>query len=255
MSSKNLHVAPCLTASGVIKMAMPDRGSEEVIYLPVDLSCSPLPKDYSDRELFKTVLWHNRMESYDRLTEFINFDFSKYDKIIVWHGDVSWELLFLYLMCDITDHEKLYEIDLTQSKELVETVSIRHQKHNPVLKRNWNIYMGEISLEETSHLFRSEKKIENNKCFYYKELWYKWRNIKKNYILNSPSGELKGYSDNFMDKAIFRALKKESNMRKVVNDVFNKQNCYALSYHTIKRRIRELIDMGCISANLFENKE
>lgn len=247
---KELHIVASSCVTSVVKQSLTEEETQysDVTYFPVDLCCHPLPKDYSDLELARTF-FSSRSQEFDRFVELLDFvhhDYSKYDKVIIWHGDITFELLFLYMMCDLVSSKNLYEIDLTKIPALLKYTNERNNGNED----HWTIYMGSISpyTAKENHLTSYVSQIEEEKLQEYRDLWNKWKNTSTKFILNSPGGELKAYPGDFMDKAILQTLHKYSKYRMVLCEVFRKFSPYGIGDHIIAERISYLYEHGIIQA-------
>lgn len=235
---RTIHITPGISAYYTISKALPQDSYDDIIYCPVDLSVSPLPNDYSDRELFKTIAHSKNVLMFDKLKAFIHYDFSKYDRVVVWHGDISFEMLILYLLSDLVEENKLYEIDLTKSK-FMKSLST---------KRNWTAYMGEISINDiiNADLLSQIQMIPAEKFLEFKKEWNTWRKTKCDYILNNQYGKLKAYRNSLIDKAILQEVNEGMELRKLSSRVYRSLERYGLSERVIIDRIYQLYDEEAI---------
>lgn len=241
MEIKTLHIAPALSVTSCIRSSLHNfEGMNKVIHCPVHLSCTPLPKDYSDRELFRTTMCYQDIKVYDALLSFVNIDFNQYDRIIVWHGDVASELLMLYMVADLVDYRKLYEIDLTDSVDLTQKVAC--DAYAEQRDGFWKISMGEIRMSDVEEyeLHLLLKKTSVSDSISYRRLWQEFRALDVNYIFNRQNGKLTGYPDDFMDEAILESCKQCKRFILTVADVLNRFSYLDLNDTAIINRIHTI---------------
>lgn len=86
------------------------------------------------------------------------FNFGKYDKIVIWHGNNIQEKLLLYLACALLPHENLYEAAITEA--------IKQHGYTP-------IKVTECSSSSISTLLDCITPIDSNKKELYKQEWIK----------------------------------------------------------------------------------
>ena len=113
MKENTLHVVSGLSSKGRVAQSLGRLGIKETVtYLPTDFSFGYIPKDFSDKELCFSLASRNQIDLFYNLKEFITTDYSRYQKVIVWHGWSANDLLLLYLMSVLTE-ENLYPIDIS----------------------------------------------------------------------------------------------------------------------------------------------
>lgn len=122
--ANTLHIVHGLSAKGTLKLYFEQTNiNEDIFALEIVLKYGHFSNDELkyhpkfDRELF---LNYNDFEHYtkcDNLTEFIDYNFDEYEKIVVWHGNNVEDLLMLYLSCSLIKG-KLYDVDISEIKYL-----------------------------------------------------------------------------------------------------------------------------------------
>lgn len=178
----------------------------EVLYFPSMFECGHLPKDLSDKELILHLASYGEMELLDKLKDFVTKDFTKYEKVIVWHGDNANELLMLYFICSFID-ANLYHIDITK-------------KTIPENSASNSVQMLDLSPANICDMGWMEEILEPisvDKQVSYKQLWNQWT-AKKGYYrrYNKVINDIEILDENFMDMVICEVLQKESDYRMAV---------------------------------------
>ena len=109
METKTLHVVSSSSAKVTLEMG---KVKDDIVFLPINLSCAYIPKDFSDKELCFALASQNKIGIFDQFKDFITKDYSVYDRVIVWHGWAASDLLLLYLMSTLIE-DNLYQITIT----------------------------------------------------------------------------------------------------------------------------------------------
>jgi Protein of unknown function. len=86
------------------------------------------------------------------------FNFSKYDKVVIWHGNNIQEKLLLYLACALLPNENLFEAAITDA--------IKQHGYTPTK-------LAECSSSSIAQLLESITPIDSNKKELYKQEWTK----------------------------------------------------------------------------------
>lgn len=243
MKRKTLHVVSSVSVQGTLRLGFGKMNiKDEVSYLPINLSFGYIPKDLSDKELgFALASITHHRPSYDhikhfcKLKQFFSINFSAYDKIIVWHGGAAADLLLLYLMSVIVKNN-LYQIDIRDS-----TAFMEKQPSSPCVYTG-NICPDDVIQYNMRSLAKPLSKEEMQLC---RKQWRKWKNRKSPFRLyDVETGDIKAYSENFMDSEIIKSAKKHSNIFQIVGDVMRKGNdrfSIFIPDSVINRRIYHLI--------------
>lgn len=87
-----------------------------------------------------------------------SFNFGKYDKVVVWHGNNIQEKLLLYLVCALLPNENLYEAAISETVEQHGYTPIR---------------LAECNISSLTTLLSSISPIDSNKKQAYKKEWEK----------------------------------------------------------------------------------
>ena len=217
---------------------------EEVTCLPINLSFGYLPKDFSDKELCMALASHTSYESFrtyskrlGKLKQFFSTDYSVYDKIIVWHGNSASDLLLLYLMSAIVK-EKLYHIDI---KECVGFMN-SHRRFTPIDMKN--VRPKDIAQYNMLSLVEP---LDEEKLQYCRKQWHRWKKNKSLFrFYDAETGDIKAYSDDFMDNCILETAKKHPDSGPFAFVAYVMANCQerfsvSVSDTAIKKRIHHLI--------------
>ena len=241
MNEKILHVTSDSANAGTVSHALHNmKISEEVVHCPIDLSCGYLPKDFSDKELCfavasqsYAVTTQERIELFDELKKFVSTDYSVYDKIIVWHGCSSRDLMTLYLMSVLVEGN-LYHIDIRDCSTFM---SIMSSTPFPG--------MGHVSPNLIQEMIPLAKPVSAAEKQKYQKQWHKWIHSKHPYRLSDPqTGVIKGFPENFMDKTIYESAKTNPSIIILTSRVWKEYLHLSISPSTICARILELSQKG-----------
>lgn len=221
MKENNLHVVSGLSSKGRVSHSLGLLGIKDTVkYLPTNLSSGYIPKDFSDKELCFSLASRNQIDGFYNLKEFITTDYSRYQKVIVWHGWSANDLLLLYLMSVLTE-ENLYQIDISDQYPDMGYVCIQD-----IIDKNM------VSLA---------KPVSKQEQIYYRNQWDKWANSPYPYRFSDiHKGIIEEYPENFMDPYIFDAVKKSDNLLLIIGDVMTKMDYLFIPDLIIYRRILEL---------------
>ena len=236
MEKKILHVVSCLTVSGTLRMGLREMNIKpEITYLPIDLSCGYIPKDFSDKELCFALASHGQIKIFDELKKFVTTDYSQYEKVVVWHGWSARDLLLLYLMSVIVD-EKLYCIDIRESQEFMKV----YQKRSP---SQFFPDMDNVSPYDISqyNMISLAKQLSQKEIQSYREKWSRWANSKSPFRFSSMhTGIIEEYPESFMDESIIELAKSGLDYRRVVGNIMLKFHDLFIPDSIIMRRIFKL---------------
>ena len=221
MKENILHVVSSLSHKGTVSRSLGLLGIKDTVkYLPTNLSSGHIPKDFSDKELCFSLASRNQIDLFYNLKEFITTDYSRYQKVIVWHGWSANDLLLLYLISVLTE-ENLYQIDISDQYPDMGYVCIQD-----IIDKNM------VSLA---------KQVSKQEQIYYRNQWDQWANSPYPYRFSDiHKGIIKEYPENFMDPYIFDAVKKSDNLLLIIGDVMTKMDYLNISDFIIYRRILEL---------------
>lgn len=221
MKENNLHVVSGLSSKGRVAQSLGLlRIKENVTYLPTDFSIGYIPKDFSDKELCFSLASRNQIDGFYNLKEFITTDYSRYQKVIVWHGWSANDLLLLYLMSVLTE-ENLYQIDISDQYPDMGYVCIQD-----IIDKNM------VSLA---------KPVSKQEQIYYRNQWDKWANSPYPYRFSDiQRGIIKEYPENFMDHYIIDAVKNSDKLLVIMGEVMSKLDSLFIPDFIIYRRILEL---------------
>ena len=237
MKENTLHVVSGLSSRGRLLQSLGLLGiKENVTYLPTDFSFGHIPKDFSDKELCFSLASRNQIDGFYNLKEFITTDYSRYQKVIVWHGWSANDLLLLYLMSVLTE-ENLYQIDISDQYPNMGYVCIQD-----IIDKNM------VSLA---------KPVSKQEQINYRNQWYKWANSNSPYRFSDiHTGVIKEYPENFMDSCIIESVKETDNLFMIIGAVMTKFDHLFIPDFIIYRRILELRQDKVLklSVTLNENK-
>ena len=182
-----------------------------IVSFPSFFECGYLPKDLSEKELsFHLQSLRLRPDDFRRvfneLKVFISEDYSKYNKVVIWHGNHANELLMLYFICSFIN-ARLYHVDITSVQvygcDGLNSISINDLSPNNVAQEDWfNDVMKPISENEKQE---------------YKELWNQWVNTEEGFRrYNKLLGNIERLPYNFMDEDIYTLLQNETMLSLIV---------------------------------------
>ena len=230
MESKTLHVVSSSSAKVTLEMG---KVKDDIVFLPINLSCAYIPKDFSDKELCFALTSQNQLNMFDQLKEFLTMDYSVYDRIIVWHGWAASDLLLLYLMSTLIE-DNLYQITITDYPVFKE----RHESA-PFVGMGWVCPMDVI--EMMSYI----KPISKSDLKKYKELWNRWKETKTPYRFSDiHTGIIEEYPADFMDSIINDIVNQETQISRVVGLVMGKFLELPIPDYMILNRLMDLWHMG-----------
>ena len=246
METKTLHVVSSSSAKVTLEMG---EVKDDIVFLPINLSCAYIPKDFSDKELCFSALsncnpYFDSQCLYEELRKFIDKDFTQYDKVIVWHGWEADDLLLLYLMSVLVE-SNLYHVDIRECKELV-------KKQSPSMRRSY-FGLGWVSPYDITsfNLYSYAKSLSEEEKEHNKKQWYRWANSSSPYRISSLSdGIIREYPVDFMDEVILDCAKKESQIRVIVAYVMGRFSDIQLHDTYISRRILELYWEGKLTISV-----
>lgn len=250
MKKKTLHVFAGTASSSAVKHAIPESEMQscDFLSLPVSFSSSPLPKDFSDDEILKSVIKHGSYERYKEFKRFVNYNFNKYERIIVWHGDIAHDQLFMLFMCKLVPCDKLYEIDLTRIDELKgyfeSRIKDREKHYGKRPYYSCSMILLPVSLIKEHDIISRAEKVSEERYAYCRAQYDHWQKSKAAFIYENESGELQGYPKAFMDKEIFKALKKHKVSAKIIYEVVGNLIQYGISPDDVYFRLMELCESG-----------
>ena len=230
METKTLHVVSGSSAKVTLEMG---KVKDDIVFLPINLSCTYIPRDFSDRELCFALASQNHLNMFDQLKEFLTMDYSVYDRIIVWHGWAASDLLLLYLMSTLIE-DNLYQITITDYP-----VFKKRHESAPYVGMGWVCPMDVI--EMMSYI----KPISKSDLKKYKELWNHWKETKTPYRFSDiHTGIIKEYPADFMDSTINDIVNQETQISRVVGLVMGKFLELPIPDYMILNRLMDLWYMG-----------
>lgn len=238
MKENTLHVVSGLSSKGIVLQSLGLlRIKEDVTYLPTDFSIGYIPKDFSDKELCFSLASRDHLDAFYNLKEFITTDYSKYQKVIVWHGWSAYDLLLLYLMSVITD-DNLYQIDIRDCDGFMQ----KHLSH-PEYAISQFPDMGYVCIDDIIDydMLSYAKPVSKKEQVYYRNQWDKWANSPYPYRFSDiQRGIIKEYPENFMDHYIIDAVKNSDKLFVIMGEVMSKLDSLFIPDFIIYRRILEL---------------
>ena len=230
MKTKTLHVVHGSSAKVTLEMG---KVKDDIVFLPINLSCAYIPKDFSDKELCFALASQNIIGIFDQFKDFITKDYSVYDRVIVWHGWAASDLLLLYLMSTLIE-DNLYQITITDYP-----VFKKRHESAPFVGMGWVCPMDVI--EMMSYI----KPISRSDLKKYKELWNHWKETKTPYRFSDiHTGIIKEYPADFMDSTINDIVNQETQISRVVGLVMGKFLELPIPDYMILNRLMDLWDMG-----------
>ncbi|MFI3314072.1 MAG: DUF3658 domain-containing protein [Rikenellaceae bacterium] len=117
---KNIHIVSSSTSKKCLSHCLETCNfDDDIVALEAAFNYGAIFKDFSAEQIekrndFLNALYPNR--SID-ISTYFNFDFSSYDKIIVWYGDSVDDIILLSMVCAQFDRE-IYYIDVNEIFEL-----------------------------------------------------------------------------------------------------------------------------------------
>ena len=230
METKTLHVVSSSAAKVTLEMG---KVKDDIVFLPINLSCAYIPKDFSDKELCFALASQNKIGIFDQFKDFITKDYSVYDRVIVWHGWAASDLLLLYLMSTLIE-DNLYQITITDYP-----VFKKRHESAPFVGMGWVCPMDVI--EMMSYI----KPISRSDLKKYKELWNHWKETKTPYRFSDiHTGIIKEYPSDFMDSTIIDIVRQETQISRVVGLVMGKFLELPIPDYMILKRLMDLWYMG-----------
>lgn len=230
MKTKTLHVVHGSSAKVTLEMG---KIKDDIVFLPINLSCCYIPQDFSDKELCFALASQNQFGMFDQFKDFITKDYSVYDRVIVWHGWAASDLLLLYLMSTLIE-DNLYQITITDYPDFKK----RHESA-PFVGMGWVCPM------DVSEMMSYMKPITKSDLQKYKEQWNRWKETKTPYRFSDiHTGVIEEYPADFMDSTIIDIVRKETQISRVVGLVMRKFLDMPIPDYMILNRLMDLWDMG-----------
>jgi len=124
--NKTLHIVSGMNAAGTMKLCFQTYElNDDILSFETGLTYGPIFRDFSDEELKKRSKYIDEFysepffypDTYKGLHNFIKYDFSIYDKIVVWHGKNVDEMILLYMVSALINVD-IYEADITELYDL-----------------------------------------------------------------------------------------------------------------------------------------
>lgn len=176
----------------------------------------------------------------DYLTKIMSLEYSKYDKVIIYHSNWVIELLDLYFVCKFLNLQKcdVYEFDMENfcdAKELQKYRCGRKFVQTGCIPRSE--YEGE-------DLFQYAKPCTKEKIAEYSKQWDKWAKVKNSYILNNPdTGELEEVARDFFDQSIDEAVRNKKEFWSATLELITKYESICGQIFMFADRIQELFEL------------
>lgn len=230
MKTNTLHVVHGSSAKVTLEMG---KVKDDIVFLPINLSCCHIPQDFSDKELCFALASQNQFGMFDQFKDFITKDYSVYDRVIVWHGWAASDLLLLYLMSTLIE-DNLYQITITDYPDFKK----RHESA-PFVGMGWVCPM------DVSEMMSYMRPITKTDLQKYKEQWNRWKETKTPYRFSDiHTGVIEEYPADFMDSTIIDIVRKETQISRVVGLVMRKFLDMPIPDYMILNRLMDLWDMG-----------
>ena len=86
-------------------------GTSDYIYIPLQFSWGYRPKNASMKEMYRALCHIKYYKQSDYLAKIMSLEYSKYDKVIIYHSNWVIELLDLYFVCKFLNLTKLSQVD------------------------------------------------------------------------------------------------------------------------------------------------
>lgn len=212
--NKTLHIVSNFYSAESIKMFFKGSDSnDKVLAFENSFKYASLFRDLSDKELKRRSQSLEKLfgklyfsDSHISLRDFVRYDFDKYDRIVVWHGNDVDGRLFFYMICSLIKGA-LYEADTIEIQD-----HFPHLEQNPFILPLTCCSSGNIAI-----LYDKIKFISVEQKKEYISLWEKW-----------------SQSD-----APIRIINKENAIQEVEEDYFDNSilsNC-TYEYQTVARVI------------------
>lgn len=241
MKTKTLHVVHGSSTKVILKMG---KVKDDIVFIPINLSCGYIPKDFSDKELCFALASQNKIDMFDQFKDFITKDYSVYDRVIVWHGWAASDLLLLYLMSTLIE-DNLCRITITDYPDFKK----RHESA-PFVGMGWVCPM------DVSEMMSYMRPITKSDLQKYKEQWNRWKETKTPYrFSNIHTGVIEEYPADFMDSTIIDLVQRETQISRVVGLVMGEFLNLPLQTSWICDRIFELCNQGKLGLEVKDKEE
>ncbi len=240
---KNIHIVNGNSAAGALKFVLKKdiKHSTNIVYCFNDfLSIGPLfqikskigqqkRKTYLSKLIYKIDSDYPSNEIINDISKFINFNFSDYDNITVWHGNNAPEMILKLLCCKIIENKNLYEVDISklQTEERIPRA------------------VGECTSENIKFLLNSSNKISQEDYIKSNEKWNQISSSKSK-LRRYDFGNIENVPENFYDQLIIEQCTNEFTLAlKIVGIVLGKSD-QLIGYTFLTYRLLYLIEANSL---------
>lgn len=197
--NKTLHIVSDLYEAGTIKMFLKSIDiHDKVLAFENTFKYASLFRDFSDKEIKRRSLSLEKLfgklyfsDSHISLQNFVRYDFDKYDKIVVWHGNDVDGRLFFYMICSLIKGA-LYDADTIEIQDL-----FPHLEQDPFI-----LPLTCCSTDNIAILYDKIKFISDDQKKEYIYLWEKWSQSDAPIRIINKENEIQGVEEDYFDNSI-----------------------------------------------------
>ena len=204
---KSIHIVNGNSAAGTLKHVLKNdkKYSTNIVYCFNDfLSIGPLFQIESNigqlkRKTYLSELIHKIDSDYplneiiNDISECINFNFSDYDNVIVWHGNNAPERILKLFCCKIIRNKKLYEVDVSKLQT----------------EANIPYAVAECTPESVKILLNSSSKVSQEDYTKSNQKWNQITLSKSKLRIYNSSGNIENVPETFYDQFIIEKCTNE----------------------------------------------
>ena len=167
--SKNLHIIPGVYTKYHLEEMFKNRNiNDNILVFDSGMQNGALYSDFNENELYlrsenlKPIFepFTEQFDFYKNIKPVLNYNYDKYDKITIWHGNTANELLNLYFLCKLIDRP-IYTADVLLLKN-----KFPHLPQNPFL-----FTANCCSPENMKELYDNISFLTSDQKHNYAELW------------------------------------------------------------------------------------
>ena len=215
-------------------------GTSDYIYIPLQFSWGYRPKNASMKEMYRALCHIKYYKQSDYLAKIMSLEYSKYDKVIIYHSNWVIELLGLYFVCKFLNLKKcdVYEFDM---EYFCDAKGLQEYRCGRKFVQTACIPPSEYEGED---LFQYAKPCTKEKIAEYSKQWDKWAKVKNSYILNNPdTGELEEVARDFFDQSIDEAVRDKKKFWSVIHQLLTKYELICGQIYMFADRLQELFEL------------
>lgn len=240
-----LHIVSGCAAGGTLKYYFKEVGiDEDVLAFKDTLRHAPIFRDFSDKELQNRSQniellfgkW-DYLDYYTELYDFIHYDFDRYEKIVIWHGNSVDDRLLLYMACSLINGD-LYYVDISEIKDL-----FPHLCKSPFL-----LSLGACSIADTGILYGKIKPISSELKQQYIAEWNRWSASDASLRIVDSDNNIVEVGEDYFDELILSNCTSEYNVSaRVIGKTLCDSN-FLVGDSFLLKRIISLITQNKLSA-------